>query len=129
MICGWGGCASALPPRPIGAPGGRGGGGPPAADLRHGAQAAFLQHLLHALDGEPIAIEQRANAFQQVNIVGTVIAAAASALDRLDLGEAAFPEAQHMLRHVQFVRDLADRAEGFGGLGRTAFIGEGQRCR
>src|SRR5258708_1968998 len=38
-------------------------------------------------------------------------AAAAAALHRLDLGEAGFPEAQHVLGNVEFISDLADGTE------------------
>ena len=49
---------------------------------------------------------------QQVDVVGPVVAPAAAALQRLDLGEAGLPEAQHVLRQVEVVGDLADGAEG-----------------
>ena len=39
----------------------------------------------------------------QIDIVRAVIAAAAAALHRLDLGETGFPEAQHMLRQVEIL--------------------------
>jgi hypothetical protein len=53
-----------------------------------------------------------ADAAQQVDVVGTIVAPAAAALQRSDLGETRFPEAQDVLRQVEVVGDLADSAEG-----------------
>ena len=85
------------------------------------AQAAFLQHLLHALDGETVAVEQRADTLEKIDILGPVITPPAGALHGLDLDKTAFPEAQHMLGHVKLDRDFTDGAERFRGLVR---IGE-----
>ena len=48
---------------------------------------------------------------QQIDVVGAVIAAAAAALHRLDLGEPRLPEPQHVLGNVEIVGDLADGTE------------------
>ena len=47
----------------------------------------------------------------QLDIIAPVVAAATAALHRLDLGEPRLPESQHVLRHVQFVSNLADGAK------------------
>src|SRR6185437_15261290 len=73
--------------------------------------ALLAQNFLHALDGVAVAVQQRANAAQQIDIVGPVIAPPARALQRTDLRKARLPEAQHVLRHIQFSRDFADGAE------------------
>ena len=49
--------------------------------------------------------------FEQIDIVGPVVAAAAGALQRIDLREFRFPEAQHVLRHVELFGHFADSAE------------------
>src|SRR5919197_599133 len=68
---------------------------------------------LHAADGIALAVEQMADAAQEIEVVGAVVAASAAALHRLDLAEAAFPEPQHVLRNVELLRDLTDGAECF----------------
>jgi len=52
-----------------------------------------------------------AHATQQIDVVGAIIAAAAAPLERPDLGEAAFPKTQNMLRNVDLLSNFADRAE------------------
>src|SRR5258707_3622687 len=80
------------------------------ADIGDMAKPALLQNLLHALDGETIAVEQRADALEQVDILGPVIAASARPLDGAYLRETAFPETQHMLWHVKFNGNFPDVA-------------------
>ena len=53
---------------------------------------------------------------EQVDVVRTIVAAAAAALHRLDLREAGLPETQHMLGNVEFVRDFTDGTERIGRL-------------
>src|SRR5215475_6173138 len=71
----------------------------------------LLENALHPADGVALAIEQAADAPEQVDVVGAVVAAAAAALHRLDLREARFPEPQHMLWDVEVRSDLADGSE------------------
>src|SRR5262245_15689468 len=52
-----------------------------------------------------------ADAAQQVDVVGAVVAPAAAALHRPDLAEPALPEPQHVLGDVELVRHFADGAE------------------
>ena len=80
-------------------------------DALHKRQAFFAQDALHAADGVALAVKQMADAAQQIDVVGPVIAPAAAALHRADLRKPAFPEAQHMLRHVDLVSDFTDGAE------------------
>ena len=93
------------------------------ADIGDMAKPTLLQDLLNTLDGEAIMIKQSTDAFEQIDIFGPVITPAASALDRLDLCETAFPETQHMLRHVEFTRDFTDGAESFRRLVRIGKSG------
>ena len=51
----------------------------------------LAQDALHAADGVALAVEQMADAAQQIDIVGTVIAPPAAALHRLDFAETASP--------------------------------------
>src|SRR6185437_4638919 len=83
------------------------------AEVHDMARALVSKNLLRTLDRETLAIQQRADAAQEIDIFGAIVAAAAGALDRTDLRETAFPEPQHMLRDIQFGRDLADGAERF----------------
>src|SRR5262249_3042731 len=53
---------------------------------------------------------------EEIDVVRPVVAAAAAALHRTDLREAALPESQHVLRHVEIVSHFADGAEGIGRL-------------
>src|SRR5690606_29348786 len=70
--------------------------------------AAVAQQLLDALDGVTVVIEQRADTAQQGHVLRPIIAPAAAALQRPDLGELGFPEPQDVRRHVQLRGDLAD---------------------
>src|ERR1700733_3340169 len=71
----------------------------------------LLQDALHAANGVALAIEQAADALEQVDIVGAVVTPAAGALHRLALGETCPPEPQHMLGNVGVARGLADGSE------------------
>jgi hypothetical protein len=53
-----------------------------------------------------------ADAAQQIDVVRAIVTPAAAALQRADLRETGFPETQDMLRQIEVVRDLADRAKG-----------------
>ena len=75
------------------------------------ASTAFLQKALHALDGVAVLVEQRADAAQEIDVLRPVVTPAAAALERANLAELAFPEPQHVLRHVELGRNLADRAK------------------
>src|SRR5665213_795909 len=68
----------------------------------------LAQNPLHATDRVAFAVQQMANAAQEIDVVRTVIAPAAAAFHRFDFGKPAFPEAQHVLRQVEVVGDLAD---------------------
>ena len=75
------------------------------------AATAFLQEALHALDGVAVFVEQRTDAAQEVDVLRPIVTPAAAALERANLAELAFPEAQHVLRDVEFGRNLADGAK------------------
>ena len=82
-----------------------------APDVLHVAHPLLLQDALDALDGISLAVEEMADAAQEVDIVRPVVAPAAAALQRLDLRKARFPETQHMLWQLEVFRHLADRPE------------------
>src|SRR5690348_11797902 len=48
---------------------------------------------------------------QEVDVVGPVIAASATAFHRTDMGETALPKPQNVLRHVDLIGDFADGAK------------------
>src|SRR5262249_15292702 len=77
-------------------------------------RALLLENALDAADGVALAVEEMADAAQELDVVRPVVAAAAAALQGLDLRETRLPEAQDMLRKIKIVGDFADRAEGFG---------------
>lgn len=81
-------------------------------DLHDKPGPLLLQDPLHALDRVALAVEEMANAAQKVDIVRTIIAPAAAAFQRADLSKSGFPETQDVLRQIEVVGDLADRAEG-----------------
>src|SRR5258708_1633321 len=73
--------------------------------------AMLLQDALHPADGVALAVQQTADAFEQIDVVRAVIAPAAAALHRLDLGEPRLPKPQYVLWDVEVVGDLADGSE------------------
>lgn len=85
-----------------------------APDLHDEARPLLLQDPLDALDRVPLAVEKMADAAQEIDIIRPVIASAAAALERADLREPGFPETQDVLRQIEIVCDLADRAKGVG---------------
>src|SRR5262245_29044004 len=80
-------------------------------DGLHVSQALILEDALHPADRIALAVEQMPDASQEVDVVRAIIATAAAALHRLDFTETAFPEPQHMLRHIQIGGHFADGAE------------------
>ena len=73
-----------------------------------GPLAIFLEELLDSFNSVALFIEKRADPPQQFNVLRPVIAAPAASLERPNLSEFALPEAQDMLRYVEFLSDLAD---------------------
>ena len=69
--------------------------------LLHLIDALLAQDLLHALDGVALGVQQMADAAQQRQILGAIVAAPAAALHRPDLRKPAFPEAQDVLGHAR----------------------------
>src|SRR5205823_830942 len=82
-----------------------------AADAADISNALLAQDALDAADGVAFAIEQRANALEEINIIGTIETPAAAALHRLHLGETRFPESQDVLGNIELRSDFADRPE------------------
>src|SRR4029078_4643855 len=87
-----------------------------AAEVHDEARSVLAQDLLHSPDGVAVVIEQEANAAEQSHVLRPVIASAAAPFHRLELGEFGFPEAQHVLRDLKLVSNLADRSERLGRL-------------
>ena len=87
-----------------------------ASDRLHEAGALLFQDPLHALDGIALAVEEMTDTLEEIDVVGAVVTPAATALERTDLREAGLPEAQHVLRHADFLGGLGDGAESFGAL-------------
>ena len=83
----------------------------PSASRWTDSDAVFLEDALHPADGVALAVQQAADAPEQVDIIGAVVAPAAAALHRLDLGEPRLPEPQDVLGNVEIVGDLADGSE------------------
>src|SRR5262249_18841094 len=73
--------------------------------------AVLFQDPLHAADSVTLAIQQAANALEQVDVVGPVVTPPAASLHRLDLGEPRLPETQYVLGNVELFSDFADGAE------------------
>src|SRR5690606_2854856 len=71
----------------------------------------FTQQLLNAFDCVALIIEHEANAPDEVDILGTIVAPATAALQRLDLREPRLPEPKHVLWKVQIFRHFANCAE------------------
>ena len=70
---------------------------------------AVAQKLLHAFDCVTVGIEKLADTAQQIDVFGPVVSPTAAALQRLDVGELAFPESEDVWRHIEIGRDFADR--------------------
>ena len=86
-------------------------GGSLVGEALHRFDAVLFQDPLHAADGVALAVEQPADALEQIDVVGPVITPPAASLHRLDLGEPRLPKPQHVLGNVEFVSDLADGTE------------------
>src|SRR5262249_13093435 len=71
----------------------------------------LAQDALHAANCVSLPVQKMAYAAQKVDVVRSIVAAAAAALHRLDFVKAAFPKAQHVLRQIEFIRHLTDRTE------------------
>src|SRR5579863_1569509 len=84
---------------------------PAAPDRLHEARALLAQNALHAPDRVALTVEQVANAAQEIDVFGTIEASSSAPLHRSDLRESAFPETQHMLRHIDLVGNFANGAE------------------
>ena len=84
-----------------------------AADPLHVLRAIFAQDLLYALDGIARGLQQVPYAAQELNVGRPIVAPAAAALHRLELGKFSFPEAEHVLSDAEFGRHLADVAKCF----------------
>src|SRR5690606_3523776 len=82
-----------------------------AAMLLDGIDAVLAQDLLYALDGVAFAMQEMANAAQQLEILGPIVATTAAALHRFDLVELDLPEAQHVLWDLELVSDFTDGPE------------------
>src|SRR4029079_2636566 len=85
-------------------------------DVLHEPHALLAQEPLDSANGVALAIEQVADAAQQVDVVRPIVPAPAPAFHRLDLAEAALPEPQHMLRNIEFLRHFADGPKCVGRL-------------
>src|SRR3546814_18526221 len=68
--------------------------------------------LFRSLDRKALHMQQMVDALGERDILGAVIAAAARPLERLQLREARFPISQHVRRHADPHRQLADRQHG-----------------
>ena len=83
-------------------------------DRLHEPGSLFAQDALHAAYRVAFAVKQMSNAAQQVDIIGTIVAASARAFHRPDLRKAAFPKTQHMLRQIEIACHFTDGAERIG---------------
>ena len=77
----------------------------------HEFYALLADDALHAANGVALAVEQMADAAQERNVIGPVVAPAAAALHRFYFAETAFPKPKHVLRHVEIVGHFADGPE------------------
>jgi hypothetical protein len=85
-----------------------------------GRRAALtFEEFLRALDRVAFIIEKASDASKEVDILGTVVAPAATALEGTHLRKLAFPKAEDMLGDVEIVGDLAYRSKRASGF-RTA---------
>jgi hypothetical protein len=92
-----------------------------------GPHAILLEELLDSFNSVALFIEKRADPPQQFNVLRPVIAAPAASLERPNLSEFALPEAQDMLRYLEFRGDLADGPKRLRRLAiaRTARVASG----
>ena len=82
----------------------------------HRLGALLAQHLLHPFDRQAFVVKKKTDRPQQLDVLGPVIASSAAALERPDMRKSGLPKSQHVLRQVELLGDLADRAEGLWGL-------------
>src|SRR5690606_3608969 len=84
-----------------------------------------LDRLARALERVAFAIDQPVDRLHQRDVLGTVVAPAAAALERAEHRKLLLPVAEHVLADAEGVRHLTDRAQCLGGLA----VVEGERLR
>src|SRR5690606_27564451 len=77
----------------------------------------LLVQPLHALDGQPLVVQQPPHRLQQDDVLRPVEASPARALQRRDEAELRLPEAQHVLGGADLLGRLGNGPEGVGALG------------
>ena len=80
--------------------------------LDAGVPSPPLQRRQRALERVALAVHQAVDAFDQRDILGAVVAAAAAALQWLEHRELLFPITQHMRLDPERLAELADGPEG-----------------
>jgi hypothetical protein len=78
------------------------------------AHALFTQDLLNAANSVAVAVQEMADAPQQIDIVWPIVTPASTPLQRLDLGEPGFPETKDVLGKFEVLSDLTYGAECVG---------------
>src|SRR5690606_260365 len=76
----------------------------------------LAQDLLHAFNCVGLSMKQMANSTKKLKIFGTIVASSTTTLHRLVLVKLQFPEAEHVLRHIEFIRYFTDGTECLCGL-------------
>src|SRR5262249_26519242 len=84
-------------------------------DILHETMSLLAQQPLHPANRIALAIKKMTNTAEQIDVLWSIITAAAAALHWPDLVKTALPEPQDVLRNIQLFRDLADGAECVGG--------------
>ena len=70
------------------------------------------EELLHSADRVPFLVEKLPDPPQQIDILRPIVTAASPAFERLDFWKFGLPEAQHMCRKIEFLRDLTGATKG-----------------
>ena len=71
----------------------------------------FAEDALNAPNGVTLFVQQMADAFQQINVIGAIISPASAAFHGFDLRKPRLPKPQHMLRQIEIIRYFADGAK------------------
>jgi hypothetical protein len=77
---------------------------------------------LHALDGQPLVMQQSLDGLQQYDVLRPVETTAARAFQRRDEGEFGLPEAQDVLGRADFVGGFRDGPERVGAFGHDQAV-------
>src|SRR5215212_6264278 len=86
------------------------------ADSLNEADPLGFDDALHPADRKTLPVQKVPDPLEEIHVVGAIVAPSTAALEWPDLVEASLPEPEDVLRKVEILRYLGNRAEGIGAL-------------